>query len=172
MVYAVKNFRHYLLANQFIFFVDQQALLYLVNKPCAIGRIVRWFVILLEFDFTVVVKKGSTHLSVDHLSRITYGEAPTGVDDDIPDATLFQIETAPRWVKHIVSFLSTGYVSDTDSIPRSIILIEDSAPYTLITRRLYRRPDLSEYTMILESVHVSLGGNHYSGSQTVKKSIV
>ena len=39
MVYAVKKFRHYLLANQFIFFVDHQALLYLVNKPCAMGRI-------------------------------------------------------------------------------------------------------------------------------------
>ena len=30
-------------------------------------------------------------------------------------------------------------------------------------------PDPSEYTMILESVHVSLGGNHYSGSQTAKR---
>ena len=49
MVYAVKKFRHYLLANKFIFFVDHQALLYLVNKPCATGRIVRWFIILLEF---------------------------------------------------------------------------------------------------------------------------
>ena len=50
MVYVVKKFCHYLLANQFVFFVDHQALLYLVNKPCATGRIVRWFVILLEFD--------------------------------------------------------------------------------------------------------------------------
>ena len=74
MVYAVKKFRHYLLANQFIFFVDHQDLLYLVrkNKPCATGRIVRWFVILLEFDFILVaVKKGSTHHRADHLSRIT-----------------------------------------------------------------------------------------------------
>ena len=93
MVYAVKKFRHYLLANKFVFFVDHQARLYLVNKPCAIGRIVRWFVILLEFDFTVAVKKGSTHQRADHLSRITSGEAPIGVDDDIPDATLFQVET-------------------------------------------------------------------------------
>ena len=61
MVYAVKKFCHYLLANQFVFFVDHQALLYLVNKPCSMGRLVRWFVILLEFDFTVVIKKGSTH---------------------------------------------------------------------------------------------------------------
>ena len=40
MIYAVKKFRHYLLANKFVFFVDHQALMYLVNKPCATGRIV------------------------------------------------------------------------------------------------------------------------------------
>ena len=33
IVYAVKKFRHYLLANKFLFFVDHQALMYLVNKP-------------------------------------------------------------------------------------------------------------------------------------------
>ena len=55
MVYTIKKFRHYLLANHFIFFSDHHALIYLVNKPCATGRIVRWFVILLEFDFSVAI---------------------------------------------------------------------------------------------------------------------
>ena len=40
MIYAIKKFRHYLLPNQFVFFTDHQALLYLVNKPCNMGRIV------------------------------------------------------------------------------------------------------------------------------------
>ena len=56
--YAVKKFQHYLLANKFIFFVDHHALLYLVNKPCAIGKIIGWFVILLEFDVNVCAKPG------------------------------------------------------------------------------------------------------------------
>ena len=62
MIYAIKKFRHYLLANKFVFFVDHQALLYLVNKPCNTRQIVRWFLILLKFDFEVVVKKGTTHV--------------------------------------------------------------------------------------------------------------
>ena len=77
MTYAVKKLRYYLLANKFIFFVDHQALLYLVNKPCATGQIVRWFVILLEFDFEVAVKKGTMHQRADHLSRITLRESVT-----------------------------------------------------------------------------------------------
>ena len=61
MIYVVKKFRHYRLANKFVFSTDHQVLLYLVNKPCNTGHIGRWFLILLEFDFTVVVKKGITH---------------------------------------------------------------------------------------------------------------
>ena len=70
MVFAVKKFRHYLLATPFKFFVDHQALLYLVNKPCATGRIARWLLLLLEFDFLVVVRKGKQHYMADHMSRI------------------------------------------------------------------------------------------------------
>ena len=106
---------HYLLANKFVFFVDHQALLYLVNKPCSTGRIVRWFVILLEFEFTVAVKKGSTHTRADHVSRLTIGEAATGVPDDLPDAPLFQLEMAPKWSESVVLFLMTAQVPDSDA---------------------------------------------------------
>ena len=41
------------------------------------------------------------------MSRITNGEAPTRVDDDLPNATLFQIESVPRWSRIIAEFLST-----------------------------------------------------------------
>ena len=61
------------------------------------GRIVRWFLILLEFDFTVVVKKGITHQRVDHLSRLLHREAPDGILDDLPDAYLFNVEMICAW---------------------------------------------------------------------------
>ena len=109
-VYAVKKFWHYLLANKFVFFVDHQALLYLVNKPCSMGRIVRWFLILLEFDFTVVVKKGTTHQRADHLSHLTHGEPPFGVDDDLPDAYLFNIEMVPKWSEPWIPLLSIAQI--------------------------------------------------------------
>ena len=96
MIFAVKKFRHYLLANKFIFFTDHQAMLYLVNKPCNTGRIMRWFLILLEFGFTIVVKQGKTHLRAYH-SRLTNGENRVGVDDELLDAYLFNIEMIPIW---------------------------------------------------------------------------
>ncbi len=33
MVVALHKFKHYLLGNKFVFYVDDMALVYLVNKP-------------------------------------------------------------------------------------------------------------------------------------------
>jgi hypothetical protein len=56
VIYAIKKFRHYLLGNSFVFYVDHQTLLYLVNKPMVIGQIAIWLLLLQEFDFKVVYK--------------------------------------------------------------------------------------------------------------------
>ena len=52
--------------------------------------------ILLEFDVMVAMKKGSTHKQVDHVSCITNGELPIGVNDDLIDASLFQVVLVPK----------------------------------------------------------------------------
>jgi hypothetical protein len=41
MVFTLHKFRHYLLGNKFVFYVDHMALVYLVNKPQRLGRLVR-----------------------------------------------------------------------------------------------------------------------------------
>jgi hypothetical protein len=38
MVYALHEFRHYLLSNMFIFYVDHMALMYLIKKPQVFGN--------------------------------------------------------------------------------------------------------------------------------------
>jgi hypothetical protein len=37
MVYALHKYRHYLLGNRFVFYVDHMALEYLINKPQIFG---------------------------------------------------------------------------------------------------------------------------------------
>ena len=137
MIYAVKKFRHYLLANKFVFFTDHQALLYLVNKPCSTGRIVRWFIVLLEFDFTVVVKKGTTHQRADHLSHLLSREPPKGVDDDLPDAYLFNIEMIPKWSEQYVPLMTIGRLDIPLPIKEKQALLQGSASLTMLAGRLY-----------------------------------
>ena len=126
MIYAVKKYIHYLLSNKLVFFTDHLALLYLVNKPCNTGRIVQWFLILLEFDFTIVVKKGITHQRADHLSTLMNGEAPKGVPDDLPDAYLFNVEMEPKWSKDIVPMLIVGNLQLSTSKEASLSFIDQS----------------------------------------------
>ena len=133
MIFEIKKYRYYLLANKLVFFIDHQALLYLVNKPCNTGRIVRWFLILLEFDFTVVVKQGKTHLRADQLSRMVDEEKPIGIDDNLLDAYLFKLEVVPKWSKNIVSLLTNGNIHNQP--PQKV---EETRLYALLARRLYK----------------------------------
>jgi hypothetical protein len=77
----VKKFKHYFLKNNFIFFVDHQTLLYLVNKPTITSRIAKWLLLLQEFDFKLVYKSGRVHFLPYHLFRICHEEPTEGVDD-------------------------------------------------------------------------------------------
>ena len=76
MVFALQKYRHYLLANPFIFYTDHQALKYLVNKTFHHGRICQWILLFQEFEFEVVVRPGKLNVGPDHLSRIDMGEEP------------------------------------------------------------------------------------------------
>ena len=123
----------------------------------------------------IAINKVSNHLRVDHLSKITSGEAPIVVDDDLLNTTLFKVEIAPRWAWSIASFISLGCLLNEDSFAKLLAIIEDSAPHQLVARRLYRMgwdgvmclcPDPSEYEDILELVH---GWYHYFGKETSKR---
>ncbi|GJT32848.1 reverse transcriptase domain-containing protein [Tanacetum coccineum] len=46
------------------------ALKYLMNKQDAKTRLLRWVLLLQEFDITILDKKGSENLAADHLSRL------------------------------------------------------------------------------------------------------
>jgi hypothetical protein len=70
MVFALHKFRHYLLGNKFVFYVDHVALVYLVNKPQVSRKIMRWLLLFLEYDFIVMYKQGKTHVIADALSRL------------------------------------------------------------------------------------------------------
>lgn len=98
--------------------MDRQALLYLINKPCSIGWIVKWFLVLLEFYFIIVVKKGTTHQRADHLSRLIHGEPLIGVDDYLLDAYLFNIEIVPKWSAKWIPLLTIGQIDIPRSLPK------------------------------------------------------
>nr|GEZ45326.1 reverse transcriptase [Tanacetum cinerariifolium] len=70
VVYAFEKFRSYLLMNKSIVYTDYSALKYLFSKKDAKSRLLRWILLLQEFDFKVINTKGAKNYVADHLSRL------------------------------------------------------------------------------------------------------
>nr|GEX27958.1 reverse transcriptase domain-containing protein [Tanacetum cinerariifolium] len=70
VVYAFEKFRSYLIMNKSIVHTDHFALKYLFDKKDAKVRLLRWVLLLQEFDFKVLDTKGAENLAADHLSRL------------------------------------------------------------------------------------------------------
>nr|GEW98931.1 reverse transcriptase domain-containing protein [Tanacetum cinerariifolium] len=70
VVYAFEKFRSYLIMNKSIVYTDHSALKYLFAKKDAKARLLRWILLLQEFDFKVVDTKGAENYAVDHISRL------------------------------------------------------------------------------------------------------
>nr|GFA13149.1 reverse transcriptase domain-containing protein [Tanacetum cinerariifolium] len=70
VVYAFEKFRSYLIMNKSIVRTDHFALKYLFAKKDTKARLLRWVLLLQEFDFKVLDTKGAENLTADHLSRL------------------------------------------------------------------------------------------------------
>ncbi|KAI5321010.1 hypothetical protein L3X38_040718 [Prunus dulcis] len=57
VVFALEKFRSYILGSQIVVFIDHLALKYLLTKKGAKSRLIRWILILQEFDLTIKDKK-------------------------------------------------------------------------------------------------------------------
>jgi hypothetical protein len=72
------------------------AFVYLVNKPQVFGRITKWLLLFLEYEFIVIYKPSRTHVVVDVLFELLDSLKPLGVPDQTMDASLFFVK--PIWM--------------------------------------------------------------------------
>nr|GEU55839.1 reverse transcriptase domain-containing protein [Tanacetum cinerariifolium] len=70
IVYAFEKFRPYLVLSKIIVYTDHSVLKYLLSKQDAKPRLIRWVLLLHEFDIIIRDKKGMENLAADHLSRL------------------------------------------------------------------------------------------------------
>ena len=111
MVYALDKFRAYLVGSNIVFFTDHFALKYLLTKQDVKARLIRWVLLLQEFNLQIKDEKGVENVVVDHLSRLTlaHNTHSPPINDELREESQLLVESAP-WYSHIANFLATGEI--------------------------------------------------------------
>ena len=178
MVFSVKKFRHYLMCNPVVFFIDHMTIKYLVNKAELSSRLTRWVLLPEEFDYTVEYKPGRMHLQMDHLSRLSDNLGKNPVDDRLVDDGLLVVTSTPEWYAGIVKFLTTHKLPKEWTEEKKRKVRVNRRQFVVLDHRLFKRGSdgllrrwvsKTEVQSTLIACHDSACGGHFSGQLTGQK---
>ncbi|GKB18355.1 reverse transcriptase domain-containing protein [Tanacetum coccineum] len=118
VVYAFEKFRSYLILNKSIVYTDHSALKYLFAKKDSKARLLRWVLLLQEFDFNVIDTKGAENLAADHLSRLEnpYENVldPKEINEKFPLETLnmvtFRGDSSTPWFADYANYHAGNFI--------------------------------------------------------------
>ncbi|XP_019230475.1 PREDICTED: uncharacterized protein LOC109211393 [Nicotiana attenuata] len=111
VVFAFDKFCSYLIGMKVTIFTDHAALKYLLVKKDARPRLLRWILLLQEFDLEIKDKKRTENQVADHMSRLE--NPPLGscdIKEEFPDEHIFSVNsvvTQPPWFADFANYLIT-----------------------------------------------------------------
>ena len=174
IVFAFDKFRPYFIGNKEIVHIDHSTIKYRMTKKDAKPRLIRWVLLLQEFDLEIKDKKGIENLIADHLSTLEGPRDEVHVNDDFPDEQLLEIEdTKPiPWFADYVNFLGAKVIPPEFSYQQKKRFFAHLKHYYSGEPILYRhcedqvvRQCVPEYEMgsILNHYHTLPCGGHFGG---------
>ncbi|RVW81571.1 Transposon Tf2-12 polyprotein [Vitis vinifera] len=181
VVFALDKFRAYLVGSSIVVFTDHSSLKYWLTKQDAKARLIRWILLLQEFNLQIQDKKGVENVVADHLSRLVIAHDSHGlpINDDFPEESLMSIEVAP-WYSHIANYLVTGEVpSEWSAQDKRHFFAKIHAYYweepflfKYCADQIIRKcvPE-QEQSGILSHCHDSACGGHFASQKTAMKVI-
>ncbi|GKC81561.1 reverse transcriptase domain-containing protein [Tanacetum coccineum] len=103
--------------NKCTVYTDHSALKYLFAKKDSKARLLRWVLLLQEFDFDVVDTNGAKNLAADHLSRLENPHEnkldPKEINEKFPLETLSSIDVldaSTPWFADIANYHAGNFV--------------------------------------------------------------
>nr|GEZ80693.1 reverse transcriptase domain-containing protein [Tanacetum cinerariifolium] len=186
VVYAFEKFRSYMIMNKSIVHTDHSTLKYLFAKKDAKARLLRWVLLLQEFDFKVLNIKGAENLAADHLSRLEnpYENVldPKEINETFPLETLsmvtFRGDSSAPWfadfanyhagnfiVKGMTSIQKNKFFKDVKHYFRDNPFLYKICADQVIRRCVHGKEALN----ILEACHNGPTGGHHGANLTAKK---
>ena len=96
-VFALEKFRSYLLGTKVVVFTDHATLRYVLKKKESKSILIRWILLLQEFDLEIEDKKGAENHVADHLSRLRTEDIQTEtIKETSPDKQLYVLHSSTR----------------------------------------------------------------------------
>nr|GFA72429.1 reverse transcriptase domain-containing protein [Tanacetum cinerariifolium] len=130
VAYAFKKFRSYLIMNKSIVYTDHSALKYLFAKKEAKARLLRWILLLQEFDFKVIDTRGAENYAADHLSclEIPYDNLfdPKDINETFPLESLNKVAHKDPSTLWILPSLYQGFLENIKTMTH---LLEKNSPF-------------------------------------------
>ncbi|GJV97877.1 reverse transcriptase domain-containing protein [Tanacetum coccineum] len=180
VVFAFDKFRSYLILSKTIVHTDHSALKHLFKKQDAKPRLIRWILLLQEFDIEIKDRKGTENVAADHLSRIENDETSddSEVDDNFPGETLMEININEPWFADFANYLVGNIIPKGMTYQQKNKFFSDlkhyfwEEPYLFkvcsdgMIRRCISGP---ETRTILDQCHHGPTGGHYGPNITAKK---
>ena len=110
-----------------------------MNKLDVNARIIRWLLLLLQFDLTIVDKPGKENVVANFLSRIDLPAGEEGMlDDQRPDEHLFTISVLSPCFVDIENYLVSAQFPPHLSSKEKRKIVRKSAPFTWIGGNLFK----------------------------------
>nr|GFA54531.1 reverse transcriptase domain-containing protein [Tanacetum cinerariifolium] len=185
VVYAFKKFRSYLIMNKSIVYTDHSALKYLFDKKDAKARLLRWILLLQEFDFKVIDTRGAENYAADHLSRLEnpYENIfdPKEINEAFPLETLNKIahnDPSTPWYADLANYHAENFIIKGMTSQQKKKFFKDARHYFWDDPYVFRTcADKiirccvagKEAIDILHACHSGPTGGHYGASYTAKK---
>ncbi|RVW20125.1 Gag-Pol polyprotein [Vitis vinifera] len=97
VVWATRRLRHYMTEYSVLLVSRLDPLRYLFDRPVLTGRLMRWLVLLTEFDIHYVTQKSvKGSIVADHLASLPISD-DRSVDDDFPDEQIVSMTSITGW---------------------------------------------------------------------------
>ncbi|XP_057425713.1 uncharacterized protein LOC130719087 [Lotus japonicus] len=131
IVFALENFRSYLIGSKVVIYTDHAAIRYLLTKPDSKPRLIRWILLLQEFDLEIKDKSGKENPVADHLSRLVNDEVTTkenDIADAFPDEKLFLVQERP-WFADMANFKAGGNIPDEYNYHQKKKFLKDATQF-------------------------------------------
>ncbi|XP_072064779.1 uncharacterized protein [Arachis hypogaea] len=154
-----------------------------MSKQNSKPMLIRWVLLLQEFDIEVRDRKGSENQVADHLSRVpqeAYQDRPQQVNENFPDEHLFQIQQAP-WFADIANYKVGRKIPKEFTKQQIKKLLNEAKKFLWDEPFLFRRcsdgvirkcvPE-GEMSNILWHCHGSAYGGHFGPERTAAKYIL